>query len=190
MDDFQDQIEEMAAAKAAEVDIARTAGDWNRVLAFADSENRAAALVEACRAADDEAARTMLAEWFNSCDALAPWADDLREQFDRVGYVTDDPAQTLDLPCWVYRAAWEDDDPARALSWTTSREVADRFARYLTGPRAWYLGMRRDDVEPWIWRARCHEARAYIVGRDEHEVIPKTLTGIEPIARLTVEGAS
>jgi hypothetical protein len=125
----------------------------------------------------------MLAEWFNLCDALAPWRDDLREQFERVGFVTDTD-DALVLPATVYRAAWEDDDVENALSWTLDLAIAELFCKGLTSPRAWFLGIKRDDVEAYIWQATCLEAFGYLDSREEQEVIAKTLTNITPIAKL------
>jgi len=150
---------------------------FDHQLAIVDSGQRAGVLLDACRSASVDEARALLAHWFNICDALAPWRDGLLEQFQRCGYVTDTDA-SLDLPVTVYRAAWADDDPRLGLSWTTEMDDAQRFARILTGPRAWFLGIRRDDVDPVIWTATCHAAYGYIVGRNENEVIPAELTDI------------
>lgn len=163
--------------------------DWNHELSMAGSENRAPVLVAALDAARTKKEKAeLLREWFNLCDALAPQRHDLRRHFKAVGWVTD-ADEHPDFPVTVYRAAWEDDDVETALSWTTSREKAEWFARYLTGPRAWFLGIRRDDedVVPYIWQATCESAFAYFNGRDEHEVVPEILSDIEPIAMLLRE---
>lgn len=155
----------------------------DRNIALCASETRAGVLVEMAQKATVPQARKLLREWFNACDALAPWRDELREQFVRVGFVTD-TKKKLTLPVTVYRAAWEDDDVARSLSWTTERAVAERFCRGLVSMRARFLGIYRDDIDPVIWQATCHKALGYFTSRDESEVIPAVLTGIEPIARL------
>jgi hypothetical protein len=180
---------ERAAHRAKIEEDARARGDWNELLGLADSQNRAERLVEACRAVSDDEARHLLTEWFNICDALEPWRDELREQFERVGYVTDDPAIVLDLPVKVYRGAWEDDDAWLALSWTKSRAIAERFARGLTGMRSRFvLGTYREGVTPYIFEADCTEAYGYLTGRDEHEVIAKALVNVRPIAALVPAG--
>lgn len=161
-----------------------TVADKDARLALVGSEHRAAVLAEVVRDTPHRpTARRLLRDWFNVCDALAPWADELRTEFERLGYVTD-THERLTLPCIVYRAAWPDDDAARALSWTTERDDAERFARILVGPRAWFLGIKRDDVDPHIFRGICTEAYGYLTSRDEHEVIAKTVREVEPIAVL------
>lgn len=169
----------------------REAGEWDELIGFADSHNRAAVLVEALDHCASKTERTaLLREWFNSCDAIGGQSGPLREHFQRAGFVTDiaaDDTETpqLLLPTTVYRAQWgKDKPPVTALSWTLRREVAESFARYLTGPRAWYLGIRREDDEPWIWQARCTEAFGWITGRGEAEVIAKTLVDLLPISKL------
>lgn len=156
----------------------------DRNLALCGSESRAGVLVEAVRETPHKpTARKLLADWFNVCDALAPWRDALREQFERVGFVTDadDP---LNLPATVYRAAWPDDVLDRALSWTLDREIAEMFARQLISPRGWFLGLKRDDCDPHIYQGVVTEAFGYLTSRGESEVIAKTVIAIEPIAVL------
>jgi len=158
----------------------------NRRLGFADSQHRAAVLVhELQRTPSKPSARKMLREWFNLCDALAPYVDDLREQFKRVGYVTDDPKTKLTFPVTVYRGAWDDDEAERALSWTLDRSVAEKFCRMMTGLR-WTLvfGISRPDHDPVVWQATCWDALGYFNDREEREVIPSVLTDVQPIARL------
>jgi hypothetical protein len=164
--------------------------DWNKRLSLAGSENRAPVLVQALDAATTRQEKAdLLREWFNLCDALSPERHSLRIHFDQVGWVEDETPP--EFPCTVYRAGWEDDDVATGLSWTTEREVAEKFARILISPRGMFLGIYRDDVEPWIWQATCVSAFAYFNGRGEHEVVPNVLTDIEPVARLitTKKGA-
>jgi hypothetical protein len=165
-----------------------TVADVEQRLALVGSESRAAVLVEELRATPHKpSARKLLREWFNVCDALAPYRLDLREQFERVGYVTDS-TDSLVLPATVYRAAWPDDATDEALSWTLDRETAEMFARLLVSPRAWFLGIKRDDCEPHIFQGLCTEAFGYITSRGESEVIAKTVLDIEPIAILTSRG--
>jgi len=154
-------------------------------LALVGSENRAAVLVDELRATPHKpSARKLLREWFNVCDALAPYRHDLREQFERVGFVTD-TTESLVLPATVYRAAWPDDASSEALSWTLDREIAEMFARLLVSPRAWFLGIKRDDCDPHIFQGFCTEAYGYLTSRGESEVIAKTVEAIQPIAILT-----
>lgn len=159
--------------------------DWNNELMMADSQNRAPVLVAALKAARGKKAKTeLLREWFNSCDALAPERHTLRGYFHQVGWVTDAPDEVPDFPVTVYRAAWEDDDVETALSWTTDKAVAEKFARGLGSLRAQFLGIYREGVVPYIWEATCERAYAYFNSRGEHEVVPMILTDIEPIAML------
>ena len=110
----------------------------NRNLALVGSEDRAPVLVEALKTTASKASKRKLArEWFNACDAIGPHRFELREQFEGIGFVTDAPKDEIpEFPVTVYRGAWSDDDVAWALSWTTDREKAEWFARYLTSPRA------------------------------------------------------
>lgn len=158
--------------------------DWDNALMMADSQNRAPVLVAALNATRGKKARAdLLRDWFNCCDALAPERHDLRRHFHEVGWVTDSD-DVPEFPATVYRAAWEDDDVDTALSWTTDRAVAERFAHGLGSIRAKFLGIYRDDVTPYIWQATCESAYAYFNGREEHEVVPEILTDVEPIAML------
>ena len=171
---------------AVELERAQNAGDWEHALMLTGSEARAAVLVRALRESDDEAARELLAHWFNLLDAFGDHTADVREQFERLGFVTDDLDGTMpDLPVTVYRAQWgKDPVPEEALSWTARRDVAERFAHYLTGARAWFLGIKREDDEPWVWQATAHEAYGWFTSRDEEEIVPKRLTDLHPIAKL------
>ena len=160
----------------------------NRSLALVGSEDRAAVLVDALKTTPSKASRRKLArKWFNSCDAIGPYRHALREQFEGIGFFTDAAkADVPEFPVTVYRGAWSDDDVAWALSWTTDREKAEWFARYLTSPRAWFLGIKRDEdgVLPTVFQGTCIEAFGYLTDRDEHEVIAKTVVDIRPIAEL------
>ena len=161
--------------------------DWNHELAIVGSEDRAPVLVAALDATRGKKEKeTLLREWFYVCEAIAPQRHDLRRHFADVGWVTDSE-NPPEFPVTVYRAAWEDDDVATSLSWTMSREFAERFARGLTSMRAKFLGYYRDDVVPYIWQATCLTAFAYFDGRDEQEVVPETLDEIVPIAMLVKE---
>ena len=157
---------------------------WNRALALCGSENRVPVLIEALQAtADEEGKRKLLVEWLNLCEAYAPWREELREQMELAGFFTDDEEGAPPVvPVTVFRAAWEDDEAERALSWTTSRAVAEFFCRHHTSLRAMFLGIYRDDVDIYIWRATCHEMYGWITGRGESEVVAKTLTDVEPIS--------
>lgn len=160
---------------------------YDHRLNMADSQTRAAALVEICQGETVENARALLAHWFNICDAVRPWLPALREQFERCAPVTDDPVRMrkeLKLPCVVYRGAWHDDDTAAALSWTLDREDAEKFCRIISGPRGWFLGMKRDDARATVFRGVCVEAYGYLTGRDESEVIAARVEEIEPISAL------
>jgi hypothetical protein len=160
-------------------------------LCQAGSENRAAVLI-ACldECTTIEAKRALLADWFNVCEANAPYRHELREHFAAAGWLTDEAGrdEPPDFPCTVYRAAWEDDDVETALSWTTSKETAEFFARHLVSLRAQFLGIYREDVDPWIWEATCESAFAYFNDRGEFEVVPEILSDIRPIAVLQTEG--
>jgi hypothetical protein len=136
----------------------RQVGAWDDRLMRVGSELRAKLLLDACEDSGVKTARALLADWFNTCDAIAPYAEGLRAQFERVGYVTDNPAAILPLPVTIYRAQWGGDpEPAEALSWTASRETAQWFADYLTSPRAQFLGIVRDDAA-CIWQATVRRA--------------------------------
>lgn len=161
-----------------------TLPEVERRLALVGSEDRAAVLVEALQTTESKKTkRKLLREWFNLCDALAPWRHELREQFELAGFVTDNHIRPK-APVLVYRAAWEDDDVETSLSWTTDRAIAERFCMGLVSPRARFLGIYRDDVEAYIWQGICTEMLGYLMGRDESEVIAKTVIDIQPIATL------
>lgn len=160
-----------------------TVAEMNRKLALVGSENRGGVLVECLQASSIPSARKLLREWFNSCEAIAPYAADLRTQFERVGYVTDND-EKLEFPLTVYRAAYADDDIDFALSWTTRRETAEFFARHHTSMRARFLGLYRDDVDMLIWQGTCLSALGYLTGRNEFEVIPDEIEEIYVIAEL------
>jgi hypothetical protein len=162
--------------------------DNDRRLALVGSENRAQVLVDILDHTDDAGeARDLLAEWFNVCDALAPYRHDLRRHLERVhaaGLTIGGPADT---PCVVFRGAWEDDDAASALSWTTSLDVAQRFARGLTGMRAQFLGIRREGVNALVFRGVCLDAYGALDDREEQEVVARTVRSVEPIQKLVTQ---
>lgn len=160
--------------------------DQSHRLAMAGSETRAPVLVQVLRETPDpEAKRKLLADWLNVCEAYSPWREDLREQMELAGFFTDlEEGAPPEVPVTVYRAAWEDDEAERALSWTTERSVAEFFCRHHTSFRAMFLGIYRDDVDIYIWQATCTEMHGYLTGRAESEVIAKTLENVEPIAAL------
>jgi hypothetical protein len=166
----------------------RDAGDWEALLSLADSQERATVLVEALSAVESKEAYTHLfREWFNSCDALAPQREQLRAYLDETDFFTDElgAENTPDLPVVVYRGAWDDDEAERGLSWTVDREVAERFARGLVGPRARFvLGIYREDGTPTIFRAIATEAYGFLNDRGEKEVIAKKLRAVEQISVL------
>jgi len=169
--------------------------DWKEALLFADSQHRAGVLVSALRDTPDPAEKAkLLSDNFNICDALSPWRDQLREEMEKSDFFTDaEDGETIKVPkfpCYVYRGAWEDDEAELALSWTTSLKRAKWFAGYLTGMRAAFLGIRREGVEPVVFRARCHEAYGYLTGRGENEVVAKRLTAVKPILALREEAAA
>lgn len=156
-------------------------------LSLCGSHERAGVLVaELQRTPSKPTARRLLRDWFNLCDAMAPWRDELLEQFRRVGFVTDTEDE-LQYPVTIYRAAWADEDPRRGLSWTLDRSEAEAFARRMTSAR-WRIvfGIERDDVDPVVWQAECFHALGYITGRNESEVIPDpdALVGVEVISVL------
>lgn len=166
----------------------RASGDWDKLLGFADSQNRAAVLVEAldhCTEADERT--SLLAEWFNSCDALAPQREQLRAHLEQTTFFTDEEgaASVPNFPVTVYRGAWDDDETDLALSWTTDLTFAERFARGLVGARArLILGMYREEGTPTIYRGTCVEAYGYLNSRGEHEVIAKKVRAVRPISQL------
>lgn len=161
---------------------------WTHQLVMAGSEIRAPVLVRALQATPEpEGKRRLLSDWFNVCEAIAPCREELRAEMELAGFFSDDGGAPPEVPVTIYRAAWEDDEAERALSWTTDRSVAERFCRGLVSLRAMFLGIYRDDVEAYIWRATCTEMYGYLKGRDESEVIAKTLEDVEPIAALHVE---
>lgn len=161
---------------------------WTHQLVMAGSEIRAPVLAQALRATrGKKAKRQLLADWFNVCEALAPAREELRVQMELAGFFTDHDGAPPELPVTVYRAAWEDDEAELALSWTTDLAVAERFCKGLVSLRAMFLGIYRDDVDAYVWRATCTEMYGYLTGRDEHEVIAKTLEDVEPIASLITE---
>ena len=159
---------------------------WNRALMMAGSESRTPVLVAALSATPGkEEKRKLLAHWLNMCEAQSPFREELREQLELAGFFSDDEEGAPPVvPVTVFRAAWEDDEAERALSWTTSRAVAEFFCRHHTSLRAMFLGIYRDDVDIYIWRATCHEMYGWITGRGESEVIAKTVTDVEAIASL------
>jgi hypothetical protein len=143
-------------------------------LSMVGSEGRAGVLLDVVRAAEPDVGNALLAYWFTICDALKPWAAGLREEFRRCGYVTDDKRRKqFKRTRQVYRGGWHDDAEETAISWTTSRETAEFFCRYLTGPRSWFLGIRRDDSIPVVFTGTVEpdQCLARFNGREEKEVI-------------------
>jgi hypothetical protein len=181
------QIRAGREAHARALAQAEEEGDWHTAVALQDSQERAPVLLKALRASNDDDARQLLADWFNSTDSFGDLVPEFREQFARLEFTTDDlDGKMPDLPITVYRAQWRSDpEPTEALSWTARRDVAERFAHYLTGPRARFvLGIYREDDVPVIWEATAHEAYGWFISRDEEEIVPKRLTDLGQIAEL------
>jgi hypothetical protein len=186
--DMARQLRERAEHRKRILTEVRAAGDWDQLLSLHGSEERAAVLVEALAHADGPETRAdLFREWFNMCDALAPQREQLRAYLEETPFFTDEEGAKAvpDFPVVVYRGAWHDDDAEHALSWTTDRSFAEKFARGLVGMRARYvLGIYRADATPTIFRAVAIEAYGFLNGRGEHEVIAKTLRAVEPISEL------
>ena len=159
---------------------------WDHPLAMAGSENRAPVLLAALLSTPEpEGKRALLTGWFSVCEALRPWAVELREQARLAGYFTDAPDEpVIEAPVTVYRGAWEDDDTSIAISWTLKRETAEFFCRMISGPRGAFLGMHREDVVPHVYQATATEVLGYLNGRDEAEVVVGGVEDVEPIAAL------
>lgn len=185
-----ERFREQAALRARLENQYREAGDWGALLSLADSQHRAAFLVEALDATPDRLGKQeLLAHWFSICDALLPQREALRAHLEQTNFFTDEDGAKLMpdafQPVTVYRGAWHDDEVWSALSWTTDRAVAERFARGLTGIRSrLILGMYREDATPTIFRGYARDAYAFFNGRSEHEVVAKRVIDIEPIAEL------
>lgn len=158
----------------------------DEALGWCDSQDRAAELVRRLQAAPSvRGKQRLLREWFNMCDALAPWADQLREQFELAGFVTDVKDGIPSTPVMVYRGAWHDDDLNKALSWTTDRAIAERFARGLVGMRSrLILGTYREDSTPTIFTGACAQMLGYFDSRGEKEVVCGKVLGAHAIAEL------
>jgi hypothetical protein len=152
-------------------------------LIIVGSENRAPVLVRECQQASVDEARELLRDWWTVCDAAGSSTEGLREQFARVGFVSDTEKE-LELPAVVYRAGWHDDDAEQALSWTLEFSKAEWWARYLTSVRAWFVGIRREDATPTIYQGVCTHAYGYFIGRDEAEVIAAKVLDVHVIATL------
>lgn len=151
-------------------------------LKFAESHARARVLVAICRERSLDDARKLLAEWWIMCDAVPPdLASAMYEQFVRAGWTSDTAARRPMRQCQIYRAHYVGTEPLDGLSWTTSLEVAKRYARHLRGGRALFFGLPCGPTQ--ITTARCDRFLARFSGRGEHEVIPDK-------ARVVVSGCA
>lgn len=185
-----ERLREQAALRARLENEYRAKGDWTGLLSLADSQHRAAFLVEALDATPDRLGKQeLLTDWFSICDALLPQREALRAHLEQTNFFTDEAGAKLMpdafQPVTVYRGAWHDDEVWSALSWTQDRDIAERFARGLTGPRArLVLGIYREDATPTIFRGYAESGYAFFNDRDEREVVAKRVIDIEPIAEL------
>lgn len=163
---------------------------WDHPLSMAGSETRGGVLVAALKdTPEPEGKNALLREWFSVCESLRPYLGELREEARIAGYFTDTPDEKVEAPVTVYRGAWADDDVWSAISWSLKRETAEFFCRMISGPRGWFLGMARDDVEPHVFQATATEVLGYLNGRDEAEVIVGAVKDVAPISALrTVKG--
>ena len=159
---------------------------WDEPLSMAGSETRGGVLVAALKDTPDPYdKRELLSHWFSVCESLRPYLGELREQARLAGYFTDSPDEpVVKAPVVVFRGAWADDDVWSAISWTLKRETAEFFCRMISGPRGWFLGMARDDVEPHVFQATATEVLGYLNGREEHEVIVGAVKDVAPISAL------
>jgi hypothetical protein len=155
----------------------------NREIGMIGSENRAPVLLWGLNQVGPEEGNELLRDWFSVTEAIGEYADALREQFIRCGYVTD-TEEKLDLPATIYRAQWDGTDPHRGLSWTTDLEFAKKFARMMFSIRGQFLGLHRPDTDALIWIAQCEKALAYFQDRQESEVVPAEVINPEPILML------
>lgn len=162
---------------------------WTDALVMAGSERRAPVLVRALQATPDpEGKQALLRDWFSVCEAIGAERIPLRREFERAGFTTDAPDEVPDFPVMIYRAAWEDDDPETALSWTTDLAFAERFCKGLLSIRAMFLGYYRVDVDAFIWAGICKKPLAFFNGRGESEVIPARVLEVQAIAKLEKAG--
>lgn len=155
----------------------------NHEIGMAGSENRTPILLWGLNQVSPRSGNKLLREWFSLCEAIGEYADPLRAQFVRCGFVTD-TKEKLDLPATIYRAQWDGCDPETGLSWTTDLEFAKKFARMMFSIRGKFLGLHQPETDALIWIAQCEEALAYFQGRDEHEVVPAEVINPEPILML------
>lgn len=141
------------------------------VLLRCDSTSRTRHLVELCARLSDRDARAILREHYTTCDATYEHRHDLQALFRRVGYVSDTRRSLPDGELTIYRAEFTHSDPREGLAWTLDLPYAERYAEYLAGGRAEYLGMHGS---PTIRRATidAQHVLGYFVGRGEAEIVP------------------
>lgn len=150
---------------------------YDNALMMADSGQRGGVLLDIVRQVDADEGRALLAHWFNMCDAIKPWADGLLAEIRRCAPIIDSDRLVPAAPLVVYRGAWHDDDPSDAISWSLKQETAEQFCRIISGPRGWFLGVRRDDAMAVVWRAICVQPLGFITGRGEEEILSGGLLG-------------
>lgn len=152
--------------------------DWTERLVQAGSERRGPVLLDAVASTADPAeARKLVEENWTICEAWGGHLDDALLMLERlvdeldVEHIGDAPLP--DEECFtIYRATFGEDDEPDGGSWTLERSVAERFARMLASPRAWFL-FGKAAQEPVIWRAEVlrGDVLAYFTKREESEVV-------------------
>jgi hypothetical protein len=139
---------------------------------MASSEDRALLLVKICEqeGLETDQARQLLLDYWVACDATAGVEEELYKLFAKAEWTSDSdkPKPKSKL---IYRAFYEGGNPMSGISWTSDKEVAERFALYLKSPRAAWLGMPAY-LPVKIATARCDRFLARFNRRGEDEVIP------------------
>lgn len=153
-------------------------GDFDRALAFSESEGRAALLVSLGPGLDDDALFVLLTEWWSTTEA---WQGDrmlragMMRLLRRVAPVIVDPERTFpgDAELAVYRGNMG--EPPGGGSWTLDRAIAERFAAGAFGARARIVfGIEPDpDAVATVWQgaASREQVLGYFDDRGEREVV-------------------
>jgi hypothetical protein len=160
----------------------------HQLVARCDSQHRAPVLIEVLDQSTDDEAKELLLSWFNCCDAIGGENyNKLRKHFERCDFISDSE-KPLKLPKIVYRAVWEGDNPEEGLSWTGSKEFAQRFARLMFGVRSRIvLRMFRENTDALIYRGICTSAYAHITDRGEDEIIVRQVENVHEYLRYSIK---
>lgn len=176
-----------------EMRLAEERGEWNKVLTYQDSGNRAPALIRAAATMEGDELRELVGHWWSTTEAwsaVPELRDGMYDMIRRAAPVrvyADEavgrpvPPETGEMT--VYRGNLGEEP--HGGSWSLERDVAERFARMAMSPRGMFLGMYRADGVPSVWRGtvKAEDVLGFFDDRQESEIVTDVVSNVELVAK-------